>query len=206
MDRNQVTGFILIFLILVVWSIINQPSEEEIQRAREKERIALEERDRKEKSEESSSAINPTPTFSSEPAVVEPNSQFGLFASSAVGSADIVTLENDVVKISLSSKGGIIRYAEIKDRYKILSKEGGETAKIPVRLFEDEKNHFNYQLNFRDRFINSSDLFFAVANTSNSVTFRATNSEGGLSNKNIPLEMDSRLTIIESFRIAESIQ
>lgn len=34
MDRNSIIGIILIFIILVVWGIINQPKQEELARKR----------------------------------------------------------------------------------------------------------------------------------------------------------------------------
>ena len=177
MDRNQVTGFILIFLILVVWSVINQPTEEEIQQAREKERIALEERERKENEQAVKNSINSDAPANTDNVAITP-SQLGGFSTST-GNAETVILENDVVKVALSSKGARLQYAELKEHFKILSNEGKEKAKIPVRLFEDEKNKFNYQLSLRDRFINTEDLIFSVSKSSNKVAFRATNEEGG---------------------------
>lgn len=37
MDKNSIIGIILIFLVLVVFSIINQPSKEQIERMKQRQ-------------------------------------------------------------------------------------------------------------------------------------------------------------------------
>ena len=93
MDRNQVIGFVLIFVILVVWSIINTPTPEEIEQAKEKERLAQEESIQTE--------VDTSPTLMTEPlpadTLVRPsNTQFGIFANTASGSEEIVELKAKV--------------------------------------------------------------------------------------------------------------
>lgn len=181
MDRNQLIGFVLIFFILIGWSIMTAPTQEEIEAAQEKERIALEERQNEQTATavseltDQSSTIDTT-TKSTLPAT---SAQFGVFGEAATGKEQTTILSNGLVEVALSSKGGKIKYAELKEHFKFLSQPGEEESKIPVRLFEDEKNRFNYRIELRDRTINTEDLYFSTRKDNNKVTFRATASEGG---------------------------
>lgn len=178
MDRNQVIGFALIFLILVGWSILNTPTPEEIQQAKEKERLALEDAQQPEPIAEATVSETPSaPTM--EPTRITDSSQFGIFAGAATGTEETVILENDLVEMAFSTKGGIIKYVELSKYDKILSEPGKEQIKTKVRLFEDERNKFNYQLTLVDRIINTQDLFFTARKSGNSVVFRANTLEGG---------------------------
>ena len=78
---------------------------------------------------------------------------FGGFSASAFGEEEFYTLENELLKLVLSSKGGRVYSAELK-KYK--AQEGK-----PLILFEDEESDFNYVLvTDNNRVVNTSELYF----------------------------------------------
>lgn len=186
MERNQLIGFGLIFLILLGWSYMNSPTPEEIQAAKEKERIARE-------SSQSSDQSVTADTY--DMPVVEKKvtpAELGIFAEAASGEKKTYTLENDLITLSFTNKGGKLNYAELKEHYKILSAPGDDNIeKELVKLFEDEKNKFGYQINLTDRTIYTEDLYFDGQQSGNKVTFRAGTPDGGYIEQVYELKDDS---------------
>jgi YidC/Oxa1 family membrane protein insertase len=93
--------------------------------------------------------------------------QYGSFASAATGTEEIISLENEHIEIKISSKGGHVCYARVKD-YVTYSNE-------PLVLFEGDESAFNITfLTANNRVINTSDLFFTPVRNEmqNSVTMR----------------------------------
>ncbi|HWB62808.1 MAG TPA: membrane protein insertase YidC [Chitinophagales bacterium] len=64
-------------------------------------------------------------------------SEFGAFAGSATGQEQLFTLENEVLKLTLSNKGGQIKSVELK-QYKTWDKK-------PLILFTDSTSSLGYQ-------------------------------------------------------------
>lgn len=107
--------------------------------------------------------------------------QFGAFASAAVGNEQFEVLENDLLRITFSSKGGRIKEVFLKKFEKINSDTAGNDVKSPVRLLEDNKNRFGYELSVNgvpNAKVNTDDLFFTSTKSGNSITFRADAGQG----------------------------
>lgn len=187
MERNQIIGFALIFLILIGWSYFTQPTPEEIEAAKEEARL---EKLRQEQSQAQAGDIAEVDfQENSAPAVVD-SSQFGIFAKAATGKEQTYTLSNDQISISLSSKGGRIIGAELKEHFKILSQPKEEVRKELVKLFEDAKNRWNYEIQLVDRTINTQDLYFEAQQSGNKITFRAPAASGGVIEQSYALSSD----------------
>jgi YidC/Oxa1 family membrane protein insertase len=75
-----------------------------------------------------------------------------VFAGSAYGKKDSYTLENDVMKLRISSKGGKIEYVELK-KYK--SWDGK-----PLILLDDDSLHFGFHFFVNNRDIYTDKLYF----------------------------------------------
>ncbi len=83
-------------------------------------------------------------------------SQFGAFAVAATGQEKFFTIENQVLKIVLSSKGGQIKSVELKD-YKTWDKK-------PLILFTDKTNTLSYQFFIdNNRSVDTKDFYFEPA-------------------------------------------
>ena len=169
MDRNQVIGFVLIFLILVFWSILNQPTPEEIQQAKEKAR--LEQVKMENEAGQTDNIPEVLDAQESRDTAILPTEQRRV--------EKIETISNDLLTLNFSSKGGRLLSAELSQHDKIFRDENKEKIITPVQLFEDEKNRFNYRLDLRDQIINSEDIFFNSSTNSNTVLFSATLPNGG---------------------------
>ena len=92
-----------------------------------------------------------------------------------------IVLENAQVKIAFSTKGGGVKYADIKGFLRqepILGKAGGFT-KSPAVLMNNPLNTFNYALPLTTGIVNTSDLYFKAVQNGKTVTFRADAGEGG---------------------------
>jgi YidC/Oxa1 family membrane protein insertase len=143
MDRQQILGFALIFLLLIVWMIINTPAPKQTTGAPQQTDQTLRDTLKAEISK---------PQEEPQQQAVDPYGKF--FSSRVVGQEKILTIETDLYKAKISSKGGLIREWELK-RYKTW--DG-----IPVQLVDYEKGG-DFSLLFvttDGKRINTRDLFF----------------------------------------------
>ena len=92
MDKKSIIGIVLIFAILVVFSIINQPSKEEIETARHRrDSITQVEAEKeillKQQLEQTveNNALTATDSINPENQIQEKTDQFGVFGSAAIG-------------------------------------------------------------------------------------------------------------------------
>jgi YidC/Oxa1 family membrane protein insertase len=84
--------------------------------------------------------------------------QMGVFAGSTSGERESFTLENDVLKLRISSKGGKIEYVQLK-KYK--SWDGQ-----PLILMDDDSLHFGFHFFVNNRDIYTDKLYFKPVSTS----------------------------------------
>ncbi len=174
MDRNTVIGFLLIAGIFIIFSVLNKPSEEEIERqeryrdsiarvqAREAEREAAQARQmREEENEEEAERQqqeNAIPDSERRAAIID---QYGVFGNAATGDEEMVTIENDLVKLQITNKGGRIFSAELK-KYKTYSEE-------PLILFTGDSTVFSINFFAQRRSISTGELFFEPQNSQSSI-------------------------------------
>ncbi len=169
MNKSSLIGFILIGAVLFGWMLWMQPSKEE--RA-EQQRIQdsimtarreaaaldslrqLEERARAEEAA-ALAAIHAAETDSATLAAEQEQARldkFGVFASASNGTEQTWIVENELQKITFSSKGGYIKEVELKD-YKTYDS-------MPLISFDPETALFDLSFFSNNRIINSSQLFF----------------------------------------------
>lgn len=164
MDRNSVIGLILIALIVIIYGIVNKPSQEEIEQAKRRrdslERAQQEQVDTTK--EEVSKEPETKPSGGEETEVAteikdtsenkELQDQYGSFAVSAQGEEKFVILENDKIKLKLSTKGGRPYSVELKN-HKTYTQE-------PLILFDGKDNKFGFNFFADKRQIATNDLYF----------------------------------------------
>jgi len=167
MDKNTVIGFILIFLVVIGFSYLNRPSKEQIAQQRVQDSLAIAARQTEQDV--------PTPVANDSLNVTNPSdsavadrfaSLYGDFAAMAQGQEEFITLENEFLKIRLSTKGGRVYSAQLK---KFVNYEEN-----PLILFDEDESYFSATLvTTNNRIINTSDLFFEIAEqTPSTTTFR----------------------------------
>ena len=186
MDKNTVIGFILIGVVLVVFSLFNNPTQQQIDEAQRQRRIqdstdmakAYEAQLEAQKEPSPKDAVfsEATATELSDSArQVDLENKFGIFAPAAVGEAELFTLENNLIEVKINSQGGCVSYARVKD-YVTYQKE-------PLILFDGDDSKFNVSMiTATNRVVNTSNLYFTpiLDESSHSVTMRLSVGEGGI--------------------------
>lgn len=120
--------------------------------------------------------------------------QFGVFAGASSGNEQMEVLENDLVRITFSNKGGRIKEVFLKHYTKINSDTAGNDIKSPVRLLEDEKNRFEYELpvnGVANGKVNTGDLYFTSVKNGNTIAFRADAGNGQYFEQSYTLSADN---------------
>ncbi|MBK0380893.1 membrane protein insertase YidC [Mucilaginibacter segetis] len=172
MDRNTFTGLFLIMVIMGVGVWLMKPSEADIK----KERIAVHQDSIKKgliKSPAADSAKTAA-TFDTTKNVAQTDTALlkGPFGAATAGKAQLITIENKDVRLKISTKGGGVYSAELKN-FKTFDKK-------PLVLFNGDENKFGLNLNAAGRNINTSNLYFTpsaqnlqvTGNDSSSITLR----------------------------------
>ena len=95
----------------------------------------------------------------------------GSFANSLTGSEEIVTLENDSLKVELSTKGGIISRATLK---------GYKTYKTPqLVLFDKGDNEYSFTLSNNTQRFETKNFYFTPQKINDSTVLMNLQLEGG---------------------------
>lgn len=175
MDKKSITGLLIIGAILIGWMLLSQPSAKEIAEKREqfvKDSIAQYKPDETIK--------NSTATKVEKPAIIAgipvallrdstgkindslktliQKQVYGDFTAASSGDNKIVTLENEVMKVSISPKGGRITSVELKN-YKTHDS-------LPLILFDADSSKQNLTFNAYSKEFATDSLFFAPEGSS----------------------------------------
>jgi len=167
MDRNSILGVVLIFLILIGFSYFNRPSEQQIAAAKhqrdsiEQVRIEQEKQIASEKKlNEAQGSASPSIHGDSVLSGVDQarKEKFGVFANASVGKEKFYTVENNLMKVTFSNKGGRIYSVELKN-YKTY--EGK-----PLILFEGNTSKFGLNFFSQNRSIETESFYFVPSDSS----------------------------------------
>lgn len=148
MDRNTFTGLFLILIILAGTTFLLKPSDKEIIKeklvqdsiARVKNNIPLKR-----------TVVDSVKQTTTKP-VIDAAVLNGPFGAASNGTNQLVTLENDVIKISISPKGGRVASVILK-KFKTYDQK-------PLVLFEGEEVKFGLLFGAAGKNINTNDLYF----------------------------------------------
>ena len=164
MDKNTWIGFALIAAIIVGFSFLNRPSEEELaERKRVQDSIALvqaQELEAKLISEQITAQLEAEKeaTTSSEDLAQQLAAVYGPFAPATQGQEGTITLENEKVRIGVAYRGGRIAKAELKE-YKAY----GDSVN-PLCLFQGDESTLNFTLvTNTNRILATQNLYFTNA-------------------------------------------
>ncbi len=170
MDRNSIFGLVIIFLILIGYSIWMSPSEEELQQRKHKsDSIAQVQQDQLDSVRKAEAAKINKPdsgvaisgqTLSavsdSGAEVSQANSllkeKYGIYAGSVKQENKYYIIENDVIKLKISEKGGSLVSAELK-QYKTFDT-------LPVYLFKSDTAVLGFNFFVNNRSLNTTQLSF----------------------------------------------
>ncbi|HJD10028.1 MAG TPA: membrane protein insertase YidC [Candidatus Phocaeicola caecigallinarum] len=164
MDKNTLVGAILIGAVVIGFSIYSRPSQEEMERAQHYqdsiETVVQQQEEQMLKAKQAEAAQ-----------VLQADSTSQFFAHTQ-GTEQFTTLENNVVQITLSNKGGRVSKAMLK--------EYNDQQKQPLVLFDGDDASLNIGFEGKNENILSSNLYFETTDvTDSTVTMRLSAANGG---------------------------
>ncbi len=167
MDKNTWIGFLLIAAIIVGFSMLNRPSKEQLaerQRIQDSINVArmaeLEAQRLSDSLQLIAGEAQHTPTLSAEQQQERIQAAYGTFASAAQGEEQWVTLQNEHLRLTLSTLGGRIERAELLDYH-----ASGDSIN-PLCLFRGDEASFALTLiTANNRILQTSNLYFTPVET-----------------------------------------
>lgn len=178
MDKNTIIGFLLIGVILFAFSWLNRPTPEQIEaRKRLQDSLqAVEILQQAEALKKSTPSVLEEEQWEEETDSLKNSrlvQRYGDFYKSASGEEQFFILENDLLEVTLSNKGGRITSVRLK-KYQTYDS-------LPLILFEDKETSFNLALiTQNNRVVNTRNLYFEPVRTADNqmLTFRLNAGEG----------------------------
>ena len=171
MDKNTWIGFLLIAAIFVGFTMLNRPSKEELaKRQHEQDSIAalrLAEAEAQRLSDSITAMLQASPeaTAAAEQVTEEDRqarlqAAYGNFAPAAQGEEQFVQLENEHVRLTLSTHGGMITQAEL------LGYHAAGDSLHPLCLFRGDESQMAFTLiTANNRILQTSNLYFTPVET-----------------------------------------
>ena len=151
MDRNTITGLVVIALILIGYSYFMSPSKEELKAMHVRDSIARVEAQRAATLEKERQA-----DFAAQQQSPETQQAIEAIFQQDSLVVEQYTLENNKIKLHINTKGGCIDYVDLK---------GYRTHdSLPLILWKDHKSSMGLNFYARNKQINTADLIF-VPNT-----------------------------------------
>ena len=213
MDRNSIIGIVLICVILIGYSLITKPAREaQMEAIRKNDSIAMAEQMRQ---QEIAAQAKEQPLAAAEEAMSKDSivarqeeRNYGIFKNALHGTDEYITIENKLLKLDLSTKGG--------RPYSATLKKFQTHDSLPVVLFDGDSSQFDLQFFADNRRINTSELYFTASTSeknldaskeSKSVTMRLDIADGAfieyvytLYPGKYMVDYDIRMVGLEQFR------
>ncbi|MBR1485504.1 MAG: membrane protein insertase YidC, partial [Prevotella sp.] len=168
MNKDTLTGFVLIAIVLFGFAWWNQPSQEQLDAyQRQQDSIAAAQKDAEVKAQMAEAERK------AEAEAAAKGDTTALFHAALNGTSQPVVLSNGKVELTLDTKGGTLTKAVVKG---FVDREGHED----VTLFDAEDQQMNFLLAGKQDNIITQDLYFTPSNqTDTTVTMTAQASGGG---------------------------
>ncbi|MEI6696002.1 MAG: membrane protein insertase YidC [Bacteroidota bacterium] len=157
MDRNTILGLLLIFLLFIGYSWWSAPSKEELAAKKAQDSIEL-----VQQKIDTNIRLNPAQSAAKDSLKKEEDSlkstpevlhnELGSFANAAKGEDKDYIIENDLIKLTVSAKGGRIAQVQLK-KFQTFDT-------LPLILFSKDSSEFNLSFFSNNRSINTGQLFF----------------------------------------------
>ncbi len=167
MDKNTITGLVLMGLLLIGFSWWSQPSSEQKAEMMRQDSIAAVMKQKAETNKKNAEAKH----LAEQKAKQEADTT-SLFHEALQGEAQDIVLKNEKLQLTLNTKGGTVTKAVIKG---FKDKEGNKD----VTLLDEKVHQLNFTLSTKDANIATQDLFFQPsAQTDSTVTLTANAGQG----------------------------
>ena len=150
MDKNSITGFVLIALLLVGFGWYNQPSEEQIREAAKQDSIAIVEQKKAAEKQLKEAQL------AAKKAEEQAQDTTSILYTAMSGKSQDVVLKNGKLELTIATKGGTVTKAVVKN-YK--DKDGNKD----VTLFEGKDQQLKFMLSGKEQNISTADLYFTAS-------------------------------------------
>ena len=168
MDKNTITGLILIAIVFIGFTWWSTPSDEEVKAQREQ--VAKQEAAKKQMDKAKAAAIQAQRTKAIQQTIEDSTA---LFHKALQGTPQRIVLKNSQVELTLNSKGATVEKALVKNYKDNINERQG------VVLFEQKDQSLNYTLAAKEANISTQDLYFEPSQvTDTTVVFTAWASQG----------------------------
>ena len=160
MDKNTITGLVLIAILLVGFSFLSRPSKEQLAaQQRYYDSIAqVQQREADLKAKAEAALANDKEVQTADSAA--------LFFDALQGTDSQVTIQNNLAELTVATKGGRISSATLKEYM-------GQDKKTPVTLFSGDDASMNFLFYNKKETIQTENYYFSVVNrTDSTVTMR----------------------------------
>lgn len=149
MDRNTFTGLFLIMLIMGASIYFMKPNEADIKK---EQATVHQDSIKKGLIKTPATATAATPADTAKAGIVDSAVLKTPFGAATIGTEQFVTIENKDVSLKLSTKGGRVYAAQLK-QYKTFDKK-------PLILFNGDQNHFGLTFSAGSKNINTDQYYF----------------------------------------------
>ena len=167
MDKNTITGLVLMGLLLIGFSWWSQPSSEQKAEMMRQDSIAAVMKQKAETNKKNAEAKH----LAEQKAKQEADTT-ALFHEALQGEEQDIVLKNEKLQLTLNTKGGTVTKAVIKG---FEDREGNKD----VTLLDEKIHSLNFTLSTKDANIATQDLFFQPsAQTDSTVTLTANAGQG----------------------------
>ncbi|MDE5759802.1 MAG: membrane protein insertase YidC [Bacteroides sp.] len=159
MDKNTITGLVLIGILLVGFSYLSRPTQEQLEaQQRYYDSIAqVQQREADLQAKAEAALANEKEAKADSTA---------LFFNASQGTNSQVTIQNNLAEITVDTKGGRIASATLKNYM-------GQDKTTPVTLFSGDEASMNFLFYNKQETIQTEEYFFtATGRTDSSVTMR----------------------------------
>ena len=164
MDKNTITGFVLIAALLIGFSWYNKPSDEEIAAQRIQDSIATVQKKKAEADLKAKAAAAKATATSVDTTAA--------FHEALAGQAKELVLENQKLKLTFNTKGATVEKAVVKG-FK------DYRGNADVTLFDGKDQSLNFMLAGKENNFITGDMYFTpTEKTDSSVVFKATTADG----------------------------
>lgn len=152
-DKNYIIGFVLLFLMYGSYMYFYPAVPKELPATETTQEV-----------QNTSTSTSPT---ASAPAVLDSaaaQAQYGSFASAINGEAEDVILENSELKVTISSKGGVVKEVILKNHRTYDDFDKGIDASMV--LIDENNSDIDLEIKTPSGIVNLSDLYFSVSSQS----------------------------------------
>lgn len=194
MDKNTLIGFLLIGAVLFAFSWLNKPTPEQLAAQRRQQdslaqleyaRNLDEQAAQGDVMKRTATALLPEEGETDSVRMARLHNSYGAFAGAIDGKEEMYVLQNDLMEVKISNKGGYVAYARLKE-YQAYDGQ-------PLVLFEPEYASFDITLvTANNRVVNTKNMYFVpVKQDDNTVVMRLNAGEGAYIDFEYALNPDS---------------